>query len=73
MTTTLGALSIFLLLALAVRESISTPFSVVGLVGLVLLRLSAASGGWSLRRSIVRSAQKGRRAEGHQRPQGGGR
>jgi hypothetical protein len=46
MPTYLGVLSIsLLLLALAVRESISTPLTVVGLMGLVLLRLSATSGG----------------------------
>jgi hypothetical protein len=56
MTTYLGVLSIsLLLLALAVRESLATPLTVVGLMGLVVLRLSAASGRWSLRRSIVRA------------------
>jgi hypothetical protein len=56
MTTYLGVLSIsLLLLALAVRESLATPLTVIGLMGLVLLRLSAASGRWSPRRSIVRA------------------
>jgi hypothetical protein len=59
MTTHLGVLSIsLLLLALVVHESLATPFTVVGLMGLVLLRLSAMSGGWEQRRSIVRPASK---------------
>jgi hypothetical protein len=54
MTTQLGVLSIsLLLLALAVRESLATPLIVVGLMGLVLLRLSATPGSWARRRSIV--------------------
>ena len=63
MTTHLGVLSIsLLLLALVVRESLATPFTVVGLMGLVLLRLSATSGGWMKRHSVVRSASRGRHA-----------
>jgi len=57
MTTHLGVLSIsLLLLALVVRESLATPLTVVGLMGLVLVRLSATSGGWVKRRSVVRPA-----------------
>ena len=72
MTTYLGVLSIsLLLLALAVRESISTPLTVAGLMGLVLLRLSAMSGGWSVRRSIVRAGanrmSRGRTSRGSRR------
>jgi len=60
MTTYLGVLSIsLLLLAVAVRESVATPLTVVGLMGLVVLRMYAASGGWSLRRSIVRAGGRG--------------
>ena len=63
MTTHLGVLSIsLLLLALVVRESLATPLTVVGLMGLVLVRLSATSGGWVKRRSVVRPASSGRRA-----------
>jgi len=63
MTTYLGVLSIsLLLLALAVGESLATPLIVVGLVGLVLLRLSPTFGGWAPRRAMVRSASRGRRA-----------
>ena len=62
MTTYIGVLSIsLLLLALAVRESLATPLTVVGLMGLVLLRLSWTSSGWAPRRAIVRAASKGRR------------
>ena len=54
MTKHLGLLSIaLLLLALVVRESLATPLTVVGLMGLLLIRLSAMSGGWASRRSIV--------------------
>jgi hypothetical protein len=61
MTTTLGLLSIsLLLLAFAVRESLATPLTVIGLMGLVLLRLSAATGRWSLRRSISGARPKER-------------
>ena len=61
MTTYLGVLSIsLLLLALAVRESLATPLTVVGLMGLVLLRLSATSNGWARRHSAVRRASTGR-------------
>jgi hypothetical protein len=50
LTTHLGVLSIsLLLLALAVRESLATPLTVFGLMGLVLLRLSATTGGWAKR------------------------
>ena len=46
MTTYLGVLSIsLLLLALAVGDSLATPLTVVGLMGLVLLRLSSTSRG----------------------------
>ena len=63
MTTYLGALSIsLLLLALAVRESLATPLTVVGLMGLVVLRLSSTSSGLAPRRAMVRPASKGRRA-----------
>ena len=63
MTTYIGVLSIsLLLLALAVRESLATPLTVVGLIGLVLLRLSWTSSGWAPRRAMVRPASKGRRA-----------
>ena len=63
MTTYLGVLSIsLLLLALAVRESLATPLTVVGLMGLLLLRLSWTSSGWAPRRAIVRPASNGRRA-----------
>ena len=63
MTTYLGVLSIsLLLLALAVRESLATPLTVVGLMGLVLLRLSSTSSGWAPRRAMVRPASKGRHA-----------
>ena len=59
MTTQLGVLSIsLLLLALAVSESLATPLTVVGLMGLVLVRLFATSGGRSPRRSIVRQASR---------------
>jgi len=51
MTTHLGVPSIsLLLLALAVRESLATPLTVFGLMGLVFLRLSLTSGGWAKRR-----------------------
>jgi hypothetical protein len=61
LATQLGVLSIsLLLLALAVRNSLATPLIVVGLMGLVLLRLSATSGSWARRRSIVRRAARGR-------------
>ena len=54
MTKHLGLLSIaLLLLAPVVRESLATPLTVVGLMGLLLIRLSAMSGGWASRRSIV--------------------
>ena len=44
MTTHLGVLSgSLLLLALVVHESLATPLAVVGLTGLVMLRLSATS------------------------------
>jgi len=63
MTTYLGALSIsLLLLALAVRESLATPLTVVGLMGLVVLRLSSTSSGLAPRRAIVRAASTKRRA-----------
>ena len=63
MTTYLGVLSIsLLLLALAVRESLATPLTVVGLMGLVLLRLSSTSSGWAPRRAMVRPTSKGRHA-----------
>ena len=63
MTTHLGVLSIsLLLLAFVVRESLATPLTVVGLMGLVLLRLSATSSGWVKRRSAVRPASRGRHA-----------
>ena len=63
MTTHLGVLTIsLLLLALVVRESLATPLTVVGLMGLVLLRLSAMSGGWVKRRSVVRPVSRGRYA-----------
>ena len=69
MTTYFGVLSIsLLLLALVVRESLATPLTVVGLMGLVLLRLSATSGGWVRRRSVVRSASDG----GHTREETAG-
>jgi hypothetical protein len=55
MTTHLGVLSIaLLLLAVVVRGSIATPLTVVGLMGLALLRLTAMSGRWAPRRSGVR-------------------
>ena len=61
MTTYFGVLSIsLLLLALVVHESLATPLTVVGLMGLVLLRLAATSGGWVRRRSVVRPASRGR-------------
>lgn len=63
MTTYFGVLGIsLLLLALVVRESLATPLTVVGLMGLGLLRLSATSGGWVRRSSVVRSASKRRLA-----------
>ena len=64
MTTHFGVLSIsLLLLALVVRESLATPLIIVGLMGLVLLRLSARSRGWvPRRRSIMRRASNGHRA-----------
>ena len=75
MTTHLGVLSIsLLLLALVVHESLATPLAVVGLTGLVLLRLSATSSGWVKRRSVVRPASRGRHArEGTAGLKGGGR
>jgi hypothetical protein len=63
MTTYLGVLSVSLLpLALAVRESLATPLTVVGLMGLVLLRLSSTSSGWGPRRAMAAVGIKGRRA-----------
>ena len=63
MTTYFGVLSVsLLLLALVVRESLVTPLTVLGLMGLALLRLSATSGGWVRRRSVERSASRGRHA-----------
>ena len=63
MTTYFGVLSIsLLLLALVVRDSLATPLTVVGLMGLVLLRLSATSSGWVERRSAARPASRGRHA-----------
>ena len=73
MTTHLGVLSIsLLLLALVVRESLATPLTVVGLMGLVLLRLSATSGGWVTRRSFPRPAASGRHARGNPTGRKGG-
>jgi O-antigen/teichoic acid export membrane protein len=63
MTTYLGVLSIsLLLLALAVGDSLATPLTVVGLMGLVLLRLSSTSRGWVPRRAMMRPASRRRRA-----------
>ena len=75
MTTHFGVLAIsLLLLALVVRESLATPLTIVGLMGLVLLRLSARSSGWVQRRSMVRPASRGRRVrEGIVGLEGGGR
>jgi hypothetical protein len=68
MTTHFGVLSIsLLLLALVVRESLATPLAVIGLMGLVLLRLSATTGGWVKRRSVVRPTSSERRAQGRRR------
>jgi hypothetical protein len=64
MSTHIGVLSIsLLLLALVVRGSLATPLTVVGLMGLVLLRLFATSGIWVARRSVVRPASRGRHAQ----------
>jgi hypothetical protein len=69
MTTYLGVLSIsLLLLALAVNESLATSLTVVGLMGLVLLRLFSTSSGWARRRAMVRPASKGRRARNRNLP-----
>ena len=63
MTTHLGVLSMsLLLLALVVRGSVTTPLIVVGLMGLVLLRLFATSSGWVKRPSVVRPASRRRHA-----------
>ena len=62
MTTYLGVLSIsLLLLALAVGDSLATPLTVVGVMGLVLLRLSSTSRGW-VPRAMMRPASTRRRA-----------
>ena len=61
MTISLGVLSIsLLLLALVVNDSLATPLTVVGLIGLALLRLTATSGGWAQRRRITSSASRAR-------------
>ena len=75
MPTYFGVLSIsLLLLALVVRESLATPLTVVGLMGLALLRLSATSGGWVQRRSMVWPASTGSHTrEGTADLKGGGR
>lgn len=62
MTISLGVLSIaLLLLALVVRESVATPLTVVGLMGLALLRLSATSGEWAERRALRARSSRRRR------------
>jgi hypothetical protein len=64
MTQHLGLLSIaLLLLALVVRESLATPLTVVGHMGLALLRLGAMSGGWASRRSSLRPSRTDRARE----------
>jgi len=61
MTLSLGVLSIaLLLLALVVRESVATPLTVVGLMGLALLRLGATSGEWAERRALRGPASRRR-------------
>jgi hypothetical protein len=61
MTTQLGVLSIsLLLLGLAVSERLARPLTVVGLMGLVLLRLFATARGRTQRRSVVRPASRER-------------
>jgi hypothetical protein len=68
MTTHFGVLSIsLLLLALVVRESVATPLAVIGLMGLMLLRLSATTGGWVKGRSVVWPTSSERRAQDRRR------
>ena len=69
MTTYLGVLSISLLvLAFVVRESLATPLTVVGLMGLVLLRLSSTFSRWAPRRAMVRRGARGRHARNGKLP-----
>jgi hypothetical protein len=48
-----------LLLALIVGGSLATPLTAAGLIGLVLLRLSATSRGLARRRSVARATPSG--------------